>query len=588
MNSRLPYSLSARTAVVLFLILSLTALIGNRVGSGRTEVITWDVYGYYLYLPALFIYEDTRAYRFTDQHLETYSPSGDIYQLIELEEDLKAPVYTMGLALLQLPFFALAHLTALLSPAFPADGLSQPYQLAMVFSVIFFLGLGLYYLRKVLRSYCSESVTALVLVLLTLGTNYLEYATLTVGLAHSYLFSLYALLLWLIPRWYQHPSPRRSLQLGLLMAIICLVRPSEVIAGLLLPGYALLYPVSLQEKIRWLMRHWKALALILFAGIIGISPQLAYWKINLGHWIHNGYAEHHFDFLRPHLWEGIFGYRKGWLLYTPLMVLPLLGLPLLFRYRHPWALPVTLFFLLHLYITFSWHIWWYGSTFGSRAMVQAYALLSLPLGLLLEKWFWVKKWRRVLFLLLLTAGLGLNLFQDWQYQKRILPLDETTRTYYWQIFGRIHLPQPDLYKYLDVDEKLPRGVYREISLARWKEEAQRIGEFSPSARLSLDADSANRWSEKWVRVKAEVKYRGEAYDKWRTAYLVFSADRGEDNLKWTGVRFQRFVPQSEWREVSYELKLPELEAGDQLQALVWNQGPDTVYVQRIEILGLKQ
>ncbi|MBS1583163.1 MAG: hypothetical protein JST66_13275, partial [Bacteroidetes bacterium] len=147
-----------------------------------------------------------------------------------------------------------------------------------------------------------------------------------------------------------------------------------------------------------------------------------------------------FDLATPHTMDFLFSFRKGWLLYTPLMVLALIGIPSLARWRREAFAAVLVFFLADLWVISSWSCWWYaGGSFSSRSLVPAYAVLALPLGVALQRLIAVRglRWPVVAITGLLVA---LNLFQTWQWTARVLPKDRITGAYYAAIFGRTAVP----------------------------------------------------------------------------------------------------------------------------------------------------
>jgi hypothetical protein len=568
----------------------------NGVGTGQTNILTWDVYGYYLPLPALVIYGDTKAYAFTDDHFEQYAISTNKYQLNKQDEGVYAPIYTIGMAILWLPFFLLAHGLSLLLPQVPPDGMSWPYQVAVVFASWVYAAVGWWYLRKFLLRYLSDGVVALTLGLLFIGTNYFHYLCFEPGMPHSFLFALYALVLYHTSRFYEKPDYGRVVVLGVLMAMLCVARPSEGIVLLLFFGYGLYSAKAMRERGQFWRTHFGKLVVLALTGIVTVLPQVIFWKINLGVWVYNGYEGHHFDFLAPHLWDGLFSYRKGWLLYTPLMALSLVGIALLYRHARAWFWPILAFTAINLYVVYSWHIWWYASTFGSRAVIQSYAVLALPFGLLLQQTVVKSKWWRIPVLLFAFCCVLLNQFQDWQYRQRILPFDETTKTYYWAIFGKTELPAPDVRKYLDVDEKMPVDHTQKIwdtkliiqadSTNEWisdykdlqVEVLQPDHPFSQAITLPITTENIDAFSEKWLQATADVYATNDQFIKWKTAYLVTEVSRNGESLKWVGVRFQRYIKPGEWESVQYETQLPVLQEGDTIKIYIWNQGPDTIYL----------
>ena len=83
--------------------------------------------------------------------------------------------------------------------------------------------------------------------------------------------------------------------------------------------------------------------IIFFAFLVWI-PQLLYWKTVTGNYLFYSYADEGFFFLNPQILKGLFSYRNGWLIYSPVMFFALLGIPFLYRYAKDFFLPVMLFF----------------------------------------------------------------------------------------------------------------------------------------------------------------------------------------------------------------------------------------------------
>ena len=96
----------------------------------------------------------------------------------------------MGMSILYAPFFGLAHIYATSSSDYEADGYSMPYRFALVFSALFYVLIGLLFLRKTLKHFFDEGVTSLVLIAVGLGTNLFYYTTYEAAMPHAFNFSL--------------------------------------------------------------------------------------------------------------------------------------------------------------------------------------------------------------------------------------------------------------------------------------------------------------------------------------------------------------------------------------------------------------
>ncbi len=400
----------------------------------HNEIINHDVVSYYAYLPALFIYHDL-SFSFTHDlppgfrgRIWTFtSPNG--------RATLKMP---LGEALLLLPFFLVAHLLALTGMG-PADGYAPVYQFFILLAAVFYLATGLFFLRKVLLAFFSDGVTALTLLLLVLATNLFYYAAVEPGMSHVYGFSLFAVFFWFSWRGLQSPRRRYLLPAGLVAGLILVVRPSDVLV-LLVP---LLYGWGKEGRAFW--RRWRdhrrtVLEMIVMM-LLPVLLQVAYWKYSTGEWFFYSYGEEGFFFLHPHIVKGLFSYRKGWLLYTPLMALALAGFPWLFQKDKALARAILVYLVLTLYVVFSWWCWWYGGGFGARAMIESYALLALPLAALLERIFKSHLAVRLMGGILLSFFLYLNLFQTRQYRITLLHWDSTSKALYWRTFLKNQWPE---------------------------------------------------------------------------------------------------------------------------------------------------
>lgn len=594
-----------RNALILLLALPLVWLtVTHRLPSGPTRVITWDVYGYHLHLPAFLTYGDFKQYTFVEGHLRDYAPSDSPYQITR-NDSIVTPTYTLGLAMVWLPAYLVADLTARLLPEGRADGMSQPYQAAMAFSGWLAFALGMFALWRFLRRFLRRSTTAVTLITLGLGTNLFYYTAVEPGMPHVYLFAGYALLLLLTERFADRSSTGTGFLLGLTVGFMAVIRPSEALCVLLPLLYLPFRLGGFRPLGQRLLSHPVPFILIIVGGLLPLVPQVLLWKATTGDWIFNSYAAagHTFDLASPHLLDGLFSFRKGWLVYTPMAVLGIVGLTLLRGRAARWAPALSLFFLLNLWIVLSWHIWWYAGSFGQRALVPSLAVLALPLGVFLDRcaqW----RWLRDSLLAVILLGIALNLFQTWQMQQGILKQDGMNAAFYRAAFGRI-IPDRSLNRLLDLPETPPEPPLTRDALATMIASADQPGilwegphagwsvkgkdAFSPTIDLTLSDSLARALSGRWISVSTQVFLRSADAPYTQAARLVFDVQGEGREAYWHGLHLQRVVEPGMWWPASYEVKLPnDLRAGDRLLAYVWSQtGRDEALVQRLdlELLG---
>lgn len=391
----------------------------------------WDINHYYSYLPAIFIHHDIK-YTFIDTNPEKYrnnfwaskAPNGNYVEKV-----------SMGMALMYMPFFLAAHLYANLQGHI-TDGFSTPYKFFISFGSIFYVLVGIYFLRKTLIKYFSDAVTATTLICLTLGTNLFYYTTTEGPMTHGYLFCLFSVFLYYSLKWHEQRNIKSIIFTGLSAGLIVLVRPLDIFV-ILIP---LLYGITNFDEIKnrpsFLWDNKKHIILFIITFILVNIPQLIYWKYITGNWLYFSYGDEEFFWNNPHLVEGLFGFRKGWFVYTPMMLMSFIGFPFLFTSHKKLFIPLLIYIIIYIYVVLSWWCWWYGGSFGLRAFIQCSAFLSIPMAALYSR---IEKIRfgfaSLSFVLLLL--ISLNQFQIYQYRHSLIHWDSMTKKYYWAVFGTL-------------------------------------------------------------------------------------------------------------------------------------------------------
>ena len=80
---------------------------------------------------------------------------------------------------------------------------------------------------------------------------------------------------------------------------------------------------------------------------------------------------------------------------------------------------------------FSWWCWWYGGSFGSRPMIDSYALNAILIAVCIEAILNWKYWISIPLLLVLFGGIQLNRYQSQQYRWKIIHWDAMTKEAYF-------------------------------------------------------------------------------------------------------------------------------------------------------------
>lgn len=398
----------------------------------KGRVIHDDIVSYYCYLPAAIIHHDL-TFEFTKANPDFYA---DKYYPLKTPDGRNVVKMTMGLAMLYAPFFLVGHITALICGA-ALDGYSLPYLISLQISAIFYLLSGLIILRRVLIRWFKPGTVGLVLMATFIGTNMMHYCTWEATMPHVYSFFLYSLFFRLTVIFWELPKTKHWIFLGLLIGLITLIRPTNVVVILFFILWGVNSIQIFKDRIDFILKNWRfALSAVMIAFAIWI-PQLLYWKSSTGHWLYYSYNNEGFFFLKPHILDGIFSYRKGWLLYSPIMILPLIGTVLLaIKKRFDWFWPLIIFLSINIYVIFSWWSWWYGGGLGTRPLIESYALLTLPFAYLLN-WFDVKLWRKITGYSLLVVFTLYGLLVNFQYQYMAIHWDSMSKAAYWDSFLRL-------------------------------------------------------------------------------------------------------------------------------------------------------
>jgi hypothetical protein len=398
----------------------------------QNRVIEHDVHSYYAYLPAKFIYDDLKIEKSDYRLDENYYLFWPTYT-----QDGKAVIKTtMGLSFLYAPFFFAAHGYALITD-YPENGISEPYKLLLLFSSIFYLIIGLDFLRKTLRILSfNESHIAIVLLLIGLGTNLLCYSSQSGTMSHTYSFCLISLFIFYSIKWHHQANNKNTIILGLLLGLISIIRPTNIIIVLFLALYGVTNWAEFKARLNFFRRECFLLNVIAFFAFLVWVPQLIYWKETTGAYFFNPFVDERFYFDRPRILEGLFSFRKGWLLYTPMMAFAVLGICLPYNEIKKIRAGVILFLLLNIYIIFSWWCWWYGGSFGQRSMIDSYALLALPLAFMV-RFISEKPFLKIPFYILAAFFIWLNIFQTYQYENLTLHWEGMTKELYFKQFGKM-------------------------------------------------------------------------------------------------------------------------------------------------------
>lgn len=440
--------------IAAFVIITLAANL-LREGEWKNSFYKFDISGYHLYLPAVFIYNDLKTLSFFPD-IDSKYHVGDYpwYGIAELDNGNRLNKYSMGMAIMELPFFLIAHCVNIIEDYHPIDGYAQPYAYGSIISTIFWSALGLIYIRRLLKPYYSDNVIALTLIAIGFGTNLYAYNAYSQGLSHPYSFCLFAAGLFYTDQWYRSYKRSHLFLIALIAGLITIIRPLNGLFVIIPLFWRIANWEGIKARIHLFASKWKvmAIAVLLFTSVLFIL--FGYWKYVTGNWLYYSYGKESFIWSSPRILQGLFGFRKGWFIYSPVVFIAMLGFYRLWKTQKEIVPVFIVFLLIHIYATFSWWCWWYGGGFGARTLIDILPIMALPLGALCTGIF--SKRHIILktgFTVLIVLLSGLSMLQAYQSIKNIIHYDRTTWAYYWRVFGVIKvetLQQKDFDLLLDI------------------------------------------------------------------------------------------------------------------------------------------
>ncbi len=389
----------------------------------------WDVLNYYSYLPATFCNDG--SYQFFnggDSIFMPYAPDGD-----------PMPKTTYGMSLLYSPFFAIGYGFAVIQDN-ALTGFSEPFATGIHWGSIIYVLLGIVFLRKFLLYYFNEVVTAITLVAVLYGSLLFMYGFAHAEMPHGYLFTIYSALLLATHHWHLRPTYIKTILVGLLVGIAVLIRPTEIYCVLFFVFWNVRTWRELGTKARFFLSHWRHMVLFAVVCFLYWVPQMIFWYNRTGSPIYFSYPGEGFFWNDPQIINILFSYRKGWITYTPLVIMAFVGF---FFVRREFPVSKWLLFgvtALLIYVLSCWWDWFFGGSFGARAFCQFIAFLAIPIASLFdhllysEKKFVMRGAVTLLSFVYLFSCVCQNIGHTYHFLHNRIHFDSMTKAVYWDVF----------------------------------------------------------------------------------------------------------------------------------------------------------
>lgn len=551
---------------------------------GIPNPLAWDAMGYHVYLAELFTDGDLLIpdLQFYEGIMGTYENTTSLYQFIPLSPENGGGYitkYTSGWAILHGPFIYFGHLYAGWM-GYAQDGFSTPYQISAIIGSLFYSFLGLVFLRKICLHFFSEKLTILLLAILVLGTNYLHMNAMCTGLSHISLFTLYTALIYFTIKFHDNKSIKFAFLIGLSLGFLALIRPTELVAALIPLIYGVTSWKTLVERFLEVFKthyYWVAIVCMILVGTI----QLFYWNYATGQlffysYVHNGEA---LDLNRPHIMEVLFSFRKGWLVYTPVMALLVLGFIGVYKRQKALFFGTLAFTLINLYVISCWTVWWYAGSFSQRALEHSYPIYILIIGFGLMG---LANYKKIIIGVFVSLCVVLNLFQTYQIRHAILHQSNMTKSYYFSVFGQTTPPTPEQKELLLINRELTEFKnpedYNLIQTIRPEFELPMLlnAETPQTPLVKLPYNSFSEKDHLWIRAYATIE-RTEELERYEevafAAHLSICMLYHERTYSWRNTPVEEF--ETDEVNLTKEYLTPDIRTmEDEIAVRVWLQyGP---------------
>ena len=263
-------------------------------------IILSDAKGYYAYLPAIFIYNDLNFGFFEEIEQKKYYNKNTFYDYRSKANRQVINRYFVGTALAEMPFFAVAHILSYFL-GFEQDGYSNLYPILINIGALFYLMIGLVYLKRTLGLYKIEGwCQILTFGAAVFGTNLFYYSVSESGMSHVYSIAFISMFIYFSKQFFSSNSIKYIPTLALIMGIITLIRPINLVILASLPFISGSYS-TFKQGIFTLFKNKLLLSLsVLLFGML-VSIQLIIYKISTGNFFVYSYQDVGFNFFEPHI-----------------------------------------------------------------------------------------------------------------------------------------------------------------------------------------------------------------------------------------------------------------------------------------------
>jgi hypothetical protein len=471
---------------------------------------------------------------------------------------------------------------------------------------IFSAAAGILFFWIVLRRFFSVPVSLITSFLIIFGTNYFRWIFFDGATPHNFLFTLFALMVLLTLNW----------QRELKWIWIILMLPVTIVAcfihdlSLFILFFPLLYGLhdtqSWDEmRSRFISHRWQYIFLGIIVVISFVLTRFAWFSEPGTKFYYDDPKASVYPFLASNIQLILFSFKKGWLIYTPVMIFVLPGMYLLADKARGLFYSVFFFFISWFLLASSHRLWAADNGFGQRFFIETYAVLALPLGFFVA-WAWEKKqFFRIIFLVVPFLFLILNLFQTWQYECKIIVPESMNRKVYFSIFGQTHI-SPAALKLMELEsgeevERIPENIrYKITRLEAYGFESpvpeqyqsfysfKRMHSGKSSWRLSKEKTNSPSFSRpigglfrkdtSWIRVTAWIFFTCPPRDN--KVKLIICCNHNDHAYKFFAKNFTGMYSPGKWNKIVVDYQVPSFftESNDKVEGYFIYEGDQECFL----------
>jgi hypothetical protein len=464
---------------------------------------------------------------------------------------------------------------------------------------------GIVFTRKTLLLYFPDLTVAITLLALAFGTNLFCMVSLDYRLQPILIFSLFAMVVFLTASWHKHQKLIYVISFTIAMGLIILFQPTGFFALLIPALWGVHDKASWKAKIILIKNNKRQGDFFISCLAVFVLTPVLFWNISPG-------EIPFFSFKLPgvfysfssFLWNDLFSFDHGWLIYTPFMIFAFIGFYFFAEKNRTIFYPVFLFCILDLFLETSWSKLGTTPVFGQVAFIPAYAMLVFPIASFIGMIQNDKPVSRIIFYTFTTILILMNVFQTWQFNEGIILHSGMTEDNYREIFGRTTLTENEKQKMIGTEQDTTfvlrdESRFKKVGLAFYDFEDPDVPFKSKlehthvkSGKMAFTMDSTTRFSpgvfvqyEEFMkkprvglRITASVFTKNSA--DFSEVNLVISSMHGSTNYLYKKLNLGDLqLNAGIWNTVSLDYLIPpDPNLQDQLVSYVYYTGNSMIYI----------